>query len=93
MIDPDRLLDDDGNIDPAALASRKQDGLSASACAALRLDMTGTDKTTQSIADDVLPVYSRSTIGKHITGECAHDVDVPPVKRVCRWESVEDYHG
>lgn len=90
MIDPDRLLDDDGNIDPAALASRKQDGVTPAVCEALRLDMAGTEKTAQSVADDVLPQYSRETIRRHLYGECAHDVDTPPVRRVCRWEPVEE---
>jgi len=90
LIDAGELLDDDGNVDPAAVSSRKQDGITAAVCEALRLDMVGTEKTAQSIADDVLTQYCRETIRRHLYGECSHDVETPPVERVCRWESVED---
>lgn len=86
IIDAAELLDGDGNVDPAAVASRRQNGVSLAVCEALRLDVANTDVSTQSIADMVLPQYSRYTISKHIRGECSHDTDVPPVERVCRWE-------
>jgi len=90
LIDAGELLDDDGNIDPAAVTGRKQDGITAAVCEALRLDMAGSEKTAQSIADDVLTQYCRETIRRHLYGECSHDVETPPVERVCRWEPVEE---
>jgi len=93
LIDAGELLDDDGNIDPAAVAERKQDGITAAVCEALRLDMVGTEQTAQSIADDVLTQYCRETIRRHMCGECSHDVETPPVKRVCRWEPVDNDGG
>jgi len=93
LIDAGKLLDDDGSIDPAAIAERKQDGITAAVCEALRLDMVGTEQTAQSIADDVLTQYCRETIRRHLYGECSHDVEAPSVERVCRWEPVGNDGG
>ena len=93
LIDAGELLDDDGNIDPAAVTGRKQDGITAAVCEALRLDMAGSEKTAQSIADDVLTQYCRETIRRHMCGECSHDVETPPVRRVYRWEPVDNDGG
>jgi len=93
LIDAGELLDDDGNIDPAAVTGRKQDGITAGVCEALRLDMAGSEKTAQSIADDVLTQYCRETIRRHMCGECSHDVATPPVRRVYRWEPVANGGG
>jgi len=90
IIEPGELLDADGNIDPAAVTSRKQSGVSASVCEALRLDAAGKKITAEEIAGELLPQFCRATIGKHLRGDCSHDVDTPPVRRVSRWEVVED---
>ena len=83
-------MSDDG-VDWAGFA-RDSRSMDAETCIAIRQRLAGTGTQIVDLAEsERFGGFSRSVIGRHARGDCPHEHDTPPVKRVVRWQHEFDH--